>query len=62
MSEHTATAVPPEWQGVYRVLEYVSRGRRYVDVEPYPDATARRALAALDSLINQQTQGDTDHE
>ena len=26
------------------VLEYVSRGRRFVDVEKYPDATARRAL------------------
>lgn len=29
------------------VLEYVSRGRRYVDVEPYPDATARRILGAI---------------
>jgi len=27
------------------VLEYVSRGRGFVDVEPYPDAGARRALA-----------------
>jgi hypothetical protein len=30
------------------VLEYVSRGRRFVDVEPYPDATARRVLGALE--------------
>jgi hypothetical protein len=30
------------------VLRYVSAGRGYVDVEPYPDALARRALGALD--------------
>lgn len=30
-----------------RVAEYVSMGRRYVDVEPYPDAIARLALGAL---------------
>ncbi|GGM53499.1 hypothetical protein ACFFX1_54865 [Dactylosporangium sucinum] len=33
--------------GALPVLGYVSRGRRFVDVEPYPDAAARRALAAL---------------
>jgi hypothetical protein len=33
---------------VLPVLRYVSKGRRYVDVEPYPDALARRALGALD--------------
>lgn len=32
---------------VRQVLEYVSAGRRYVDVTPYPDAQARRALGAL---------------
>lgn len=32
------------------VLEYVSRGRRYVDVEPYPDALARRVLGEDVSL------------
>lgn len=31
-----------------RVAAYVSRGRRFVDVEPYPDALARKALGALD--------------
>jgi hypothetical protein len=31
-----------------KVLRYVSAGRGYVDVEPYPDALARRALGALD--------------
>jgi hypothetical protein len=30
-----------------RVLEYVARGRRYVDIEKYPDASARRALGRL---------------
>jgi len=31
------------------VLEYVSRGRGYVGTEqPYPDAAARRVLAAID--------------
>ena len=29
------------------VLEYVSRGRRFVGVEPYPDAQARRALGQI---------------
>jgi hypothetical protein len=31
-----------------KVLRYVSAGRGYVDVEPYPDALARRTLGALD--------------
>ncbi|MCP9947218.1 hypothetical protein [Actinomadura madurae] len=31
-----------------RVAGYVSRGRRFVDVEPYPDVLARRALGSLD--------------
>jgi hypothetical protein len=29
------------------VLRYVSMGRGYVDVEPYPDARARRALGRI---------------
>jgi hypothetical protein len=29
------------------VVEYVSRGRSFVDVGPYPDGAARRALGAL---------------
>jgi hypothetical protein len=34
------------------VASYVSAGRRFRDVEPYPDATARRALGALsDDLL-----------
>jgi len=31
-----------------RVAAYVSRGRGFVDIEPYPDALARKALGALD--------------
>ncbi|TQS30024.1 hypothetical protein [Microbispora sp. KK1-11] len=30
-----------------KVAEYVSRGRGFVGVEPYPDATARFALGAI---------------
>ncbi|MGZ4745636.1 MAG: hypothetical protein ACXVYY_01000 [Oryzihumus sp.] len=30
-----------------KVLSYVSRGRGFVDVEPYPDALARKVLGAL---------------
>jgi hypothetical protein len=33
---------------MHPVVEYVSRGRSFVDVGPYPDAAARRALGALD--------------
>lgn len=29
------------------VVEYVSAGRRYVDVEPYPDGAARAALGLV---------------
>lgn len=29
------------------VLQYVSYGRRYVDVQPYPDATARKLLGEI---------------
>lgn len=32
---------------IVAVLEYVSRGRRYVGVTPYPDFEARRALGRL---------------
>jgi hypothetical protein len=32
---------------ILAVLEYVSAGRGYVDVEPYPDLQARRALGRL---------------
>lgn len=37
----------PSNTDVRQVLEYVSRGRRFVDVEPYPDSLARRALGAM---------------
>lgn len=37
----------PVDRDVLAVLGYVSRGRRYVDVVPYPDAAARRALGRL---------------
>lgn len=32
---------------VLPILEYVSRGRRFVDVEPYPDAEARAVLGEV---------------
>jgi hypothetical protein len=32
---------------IVEVLQYVSGGRNFVDVEPYPDAAARLALAEL---------------
>lgn len=35
---------------LHPVAAYVSRGRRYVDIEPYPDAGARRALGVLADL------------
>lgn len=34
-------------EGLICVAEYVSRGRGYIGVEPYPDTTARMALGAL---------------
>lgn len=44
---HIADRIEPALRDAIEVLGYVSRGRRYVDVEPYPDALARRALGAL---------------
>lgn len=45
---------------IRKVLEYVARGRRYVDVEKYPDATARRALGRiLDEEAERPVAGDT---
>lgn len=35
------------FERVVEVLQYVSGGRNFVDVEPYPDAVARLALAEL---------------
>jgi hypothetical protein len=43
-STQTTDGVDPD---VLAVLEYVSRGRRYVGVTPYPDFEARRALGRL---------------
>jgi hypothetical protein len=40
---------------IREVLEYVSGGRNYVDVESYPDAAARLALAELQDAIKTQT-------
>lgn len=34
-----------------RVIGYVSTGRSFVDVEPYPDATARRVGAQIADLL-----------
>lgn len=34
-------------EDVLQVLTYVSSGRGYVDVLPYPDALARRALGRI---------------
>lgn len=36
------------------IVAYVSTGRRYVDVEPYPDATARRVGAQIQDLLEEQ--------
>lgn len=44
LSGDTTDAVDPD---VLEVLEYVSRGRNYVDVTPYPDFNARRALGRM---------------
>jgi hypothetical protein len=42
-------ATEREWvQRAAKVLRYVSAGRRFVDVEPYPDAAARKLLGELD--------------
>lgn len=42
------------------VLEYVSRGRGYVDVTPYPDYTARRALGLMHAPTDSETKGETE--
>lgn len=44
-----SVTIPREaFDGLVKVAQYVSMGRRYVGVEgPYPDATARMALGAL---------------
>lgn len=42
-----AVANGPIMADAIRVLEYVSRGRGHIGVTPYPDALARRVLAAL---------------
>lgn len=39
---------PKALPDLIRVAAYVSRGRGFVDLGPYPDALARRALGALD--------------
>jgi len=36
------------------VVSYVSAGRSYVDVEPYPDATARRVNAQIRALLGEE--------
>lgn len=34
-----------------KVVAYVSSGRGYIGVKPYPDATARKVLAQIDEAI-----------
>lgn len=46
----TVTIPREAYEQLVRVAAYVSRGRRFVGVEPYPDATARRALGALPEM------------
>lgn len=49
-AETAADGVYVSWETLdllVNVARYVSTGRSFVDVEPYPDATARRALGAL---------------
>lgn len=38
-------------QAAKPIVAYVSTGRRYVDVEPYPDATARRVNAQISEVL-----------
>jgi hypothetical protein len=47
----SGTPVDPD---VLTVLRYVSAGRGYVDVEPYPDAAARRVLGAIDTAAEEE--------
>lgn len=49
LDDNGLTVVPEEvLNQLVQVAGYVSRGRSFVDVGPYPDATARMALGALD--------------
>lgn len=51
----TGIVIPQETlDRLLEVLQYVSGGRNYVDVVPYPDATARRALGELVDTIKTQ--------
>jgi hypothetical protein len=45
--EAAALQEAPVDPDVLKVLQYVSAGRAYVDVEPYPDDAARRALGRI---------------
>lgn len=47
LSVETVTIPRDAYEGLVKVAQYVSRGRGFVGVEPYPDATARMALGAL---------------
>ena len=38
------------------IVAYVSAGRGYVDVEPYPDATARRVNAEIQDALTSQSE------
>lgn len=38
-------------RAAFPVVAYVSTGRSFVGVEPYPDATARRVAALIDDAI-----------
>jgi hypothetical protein len=57
-STQTTDGVDPD---VLAVLEYVSRGRRYVGVTPDPDFEARRALGRLhdEGSLRSQASGTT---
>lgn len=39
------------------IISYVSMGRGYVDVEPYPDAAARRVNAEIRTLLGEEPTG-----
>lgn len=51
VAEHALAAAYRELEALLAeatpILGYVSRGRGFVDVEPYPDAAARRVLGCF---------------
>jgi hypothetical protein len=59
IQEHLASKCIPlpieTFEKILKVVEYVSMGRGYIGVEPYPDATARFALGELQEFGEEMT-------